>query len=187
MLLYTTSSRSLQLHLGSASAFPSHFEKASAFPSIHFTTIIINFVNYRKQQMHLYFHWIPGLVASIWNSEISGSELTAHLPQSSQKASGLRNASGIPKELTTASAWGLSSLHSFKTSFRTLATLSRDKYPYLKKDADSSMLTITYRDLSKSSTSWKMKGYISNMLRWIWNIVLLSNEKDHRKDWFIRQ
>jgi len=28
MLLYTTGSRSPQLHLGSASAFPSHFEKS---------------------------------------------------------------------------------------------------------------------------------------------------------------
>lgn len=45
------------------------------------------------------------------------------------KAIGLRKASGIPKELTTESAWGLRSPHSFMTSFLAAAALSSDKYP----------------------------------------------------------
>lgn len=78
------------------------------------------------------------------------------------KASGLRKASGIPKELTIASAWGLSSLHSVITSFLAAATFSRDRQPYLKKDADSSMQTITYKDLSKPNISCRtqIQGYM---------------------------
>ncbi|MFS8021202.1 hypothetical protein Hanom_Chr16g01424681 [Helianthus anomalus] len=43
------------------------------------------------------------------------------------KAIGAKKASGIPNEDTKESACGLSSLHSFRTSFLTTAALSVDK------------------------------------------------------------
>jgi hypothetical protein len=68
---------------------------------------------------------------------------------------GLKKASGIPKELTRASACGRSSAHSFGTSFLTVEAFSVDKYPYRRKAASSSTQIKAYNDLKRPKTSYR--------------------------------
>lgn len=50
----------------------------------------------------------------------------------------------MPKELTNANAWGLSSPHNLATSFLAAAALLVDKYPYLRNAISSSKVIIAY-------------------------------------------
>ena len=65
------------------------------------------------------------------------------------KAIGPKRASGIPKDVTKASACGLSSLQSIGTSFLTTAALYVDKQPYRRNEASSSITIVVYIDLKR--------------------------------------
>jgi hypothetical protein len=68
---------------------------------------------------------------------------------------GPKKASGMPRELTNASACGRNSPQSFVTSFLAAAALSVDKYPYRRNAASSSKQIRAYIDLNSPKTFCK--------------------------------